>query len=326
MKITEVVVVGAGWSGLTAASRLVAAGHDVVVLEKSRGPGGRSATRREGVFRFDHGAQYFTARSEAFRGRVDAWLDAGLVAEWEPRLRVFGPRPESSGTRADRRLVAVPGMNGLLSRFARNVDCRYQTRVQRLDFDGNWEIRLDDGTRLRSRCLILTAPPAQSQVLLGADHPLCLQLCAVDMQPCWAMMLGYEKFPDCGFDAAFVNEGPLAWLARNNSKPERQGAESWVVHSSPEWAREHLELSPRDVIERMLEALCRIDAAFEARPEVCLAHRWRYALARNALEGGVLTDGESRLVVAGDWCAGNRIEGAWSSGVAAARQIQALVR
>lgn len=326
MKSTEVVVVGAGWAGLTAASRLVAAGHDVVVLEKSRGPGGRSATRREGGFHFDHGAQYFTARSEAFRSRVDTWLAAGLVAEWEPRLRVIGSQPESSGSSPGRRLVAVPGMNGLLSQFSRSVECRFQTRVQRLGFDGNWDIWLDDNTQIRSRCLILTAPPAQSEALLGPGHPLCAEMRGIDMQPCWALMLGYEGTPDCGFDAAFVNEGRLAWLARNNSKPERQGPESWVVHASPDWSGEHLERSPGEVVDRMLEALCKIDPAFEARPQVCLAHRWRYALARNALEGGVLTDGASRLVVAGDWCAGNRIEGAWTSGVAAARQMQAMVR
>ena len=325
MKSTEVIVVGAGWSGLTAASRLVAAGHEVVVLEKSRGPGGRSATRREGMYRFDHGAQYFTARSEAFRNRVATWIGAGLVAEWDPRLRVVGPRPEASGAAPDRRLVAIPGMNGLLSRFSRSVECRFQARVQQLDFDGNWDIRLDDGTRLSSRCLILTAPPAQSAALLGANHPLSAQMRKVDMQPCWALMLGYEDLPDCGFDAAFVNEGQLAWLARNSSKPQRQGPESWVVHASPDWSRENLERSPDEVADRMLDALRRVEPAFVARPDLCLAHRWRYAQARNALERGVLTDGESRLVIAGDWCAGNRVEGAWTSGIEAAQSIKALL-
>jgi predicted NAD/FAD-dependent oxidoreductase len=54
--VPEVVVVGAGPAGLTVARELAAAGREVVVLEKSRGPGGRCSTRRTDHGAFDHGA------------------------------------------------------------------------------------------------------------------------------------------------------------------------------------------------------------------------------------------------------------------------------
>ena len=56
----RIVVVGAGMTGLTAARALSGQGHDVVVIDKARGPGGRMSTRRDNDLRFDHGAQYFT--------------------------------------------------------------------------------------------------------------------------------------------------------------------------------------------------------------------------------------------------------------------------
>jgi len=325
MKATDVIIVGAGWAGLTAAGHLAARGISVMLLDKARGPGGRSSTRREGEFSFDHGAQYFTARSEAFRRRVEAWERAGLVAQWQPRLRVFGPRPDGGHGAPDRRLVAVPGMNGLLRRFAEGLDCRYTSRVTNARFDQRWQIELEDGTRLDAAALLLTAPPPQAAALLSAQHPLHRQLSAVEMQPCWALMLGYEQPVETDFDAAFVNGGHLAWIARNSSKPQRTTAESWVIHAGADWSAEQLELEPDQVAASMLGELCRLDSVFSRKPVVQRAHRWRYALARKPLNEGCLLDGASRLAVAGDWCSGSRIEGAWSSGVAAARRIEALL-
>jgi renalase len=78
----DVVIVGAGIAGLSAAGELVANGRRVVVLEKSRGVGGRMATRRVGDANCDHGAQFFTVRGPAFGGMVAEAREAGSVAKW----------------------------------------------------------------------------------------------------------------------------------------------------------------------------------------------------------------------------------------------------
>ena len=88
-----IAVVGAGISGLLLARALQARGENVVVYEKSRGLGGRLATKRVGTAVFDSGAQYFTAKSERF---------AGLVAEWAARSTWWSPRMST------RRAVSKP--------------------------------------------------------------------------------------------------------------------------------------------------------------------------------------------------------------------------
>lgn len=326
MRKVDVAVIGAGWAGLTAASHLATRGHQVAVLEKSRGAGGRSATRREGGVSFDHGAQYFTARSDAFAHQAERWRRSGLVAEWQPVIEVIGKRPSGAGSAPVSRWVGVPGMNAVLHRFSRGLDCRFRWPVRRMERERNWIIESGEGETIAATAVVVTAPPAQTAEMLGTGHRWHDRLKAIEMNSCWALMLGYESSAGVPFDAAFVNEGPLAWVARDASKPGRDARmETWVVHASSRFSREHLENDEDGVTAKMLDALCEIDEGFDSVATVCRVHRWRYAMAAEPLDQGVMVDDRQRLVVAGDWCAGNRIEGAWTSGVAAARRIEALL-
>ncbi len=319
----DVCVIGAGWAGLTAAAQLKSAGLEVLVVEKARGPGGRCSTRRQAGFAFDHGAQYFTARSPDFKLAVESWQRLGLVAAWEPTLTVFGDRPARAGVAPNARLVAQPGMNAVLKHVGAGLDCRFSSRVEQLVRQrGGWSIQLEPSeTLLHARVMLMTAPPWQAAQLLRGQSDLAERVAAVPMNPSWALMLGYDQPIDSGFDAAFDNEGPLAWLARNSSKPGRSG-EAWLVHADARWSTRYLETSAEHAAGVLLSAFHkRVPAAAAQTPSLISAHRWRYALAPEPLELDYLQDAEAGLVLAGDWCAGNRIEGAWTSGRAAAMQI-----
>jgi renalase len=54
---------------------------------------------------------------------------------------------------------------------------------------------------------------------------------------------------------------------------------------------------------------------------VAAAHRWRWALPVDPLPEPFLLDEKQALGLAGDWCGGPRVEGAYLSGVALARAI-----
>lgn len=310
----DTAIIGAGWSGLAAAQMLAEAGQDVMVVEKSRGPGGRSATRREGKGRFDHGAQYFTARAAAFGRQLQRWLDGGQVATWKPRLTVIGGTRGHSDPDDVRRFVAVPGMNGVCHAMAESVPCRFETRVRALTFDRHWRLELDDGESIEAQRLMITAPPAQAAGLLGAGHPLHEPLSAVRFTPCIAVMVAFGKAFDAGFDAAFVNDdGPLSWIARDSSKPGRSG-ENWVAHATAEWSGQHLDEPPESLNEELVDALTRYLPDEAPEPRRVTVHRWRYAQVAEPLDDGIWTLPEQRLVIAGDWLNGSRIEGAWTSG------------
>lgn len=317
----SVAVVGAGIAGLTAAAALERAGWDVTVFEKSRGPGGRSATRRDGERRFDHGAQYFTCRDPGFTAQTERWLAVGAIGRWDARIVAIegdGRRPVSTEMP---RYVGVPGMSELARRLAEGLRCEYRHRVSGLSHGGRWRLALESGETRTADALVLTVPPAQTSALLEPVAPaMAAAVTAVAMEPCWALMLGYEQPFDPGFDAAFVNRGPLRWIAANHSKPGRDEVECWVAHASGPWSQARLEVTPRQAVEALLPEFRALTGS-AAAPVSVTAHRWRYARALDPLDCELLKDPSRRLVVAGDWCAGSRIEGAWRSGRAAARAL-----
>jgi photolyase PhrII len=319
----RVAVVGAGIAGLSAAGVLQDQGHEVTVFEKSRGLGGRSATRRHGGVGFDHGAQYFTTRSDAFRRAVDAWLERGVVAPGRPR----GGQVHDGGIQASpderERFVALPGMSGIGRVLGDGLEIRTGVRVAPPRREaGRWRLAGDDGAALGDfDALVVSAPAPQAAELLAATAPEpAARAAAVGFAPCWAAMLQFQHPVVAPYDALFFDAGPVRWAARNASKPGRHG-ETWVVHADADWTRGHLDDDRTAVADILCRTLCDLlDAPVDGVVHRD-AHRWLYALADDTPPVGALWDPERSLAVCGDWCNGSRIEGAWLSGQAAAGRL-----
>jgi len=142
---------------------------------------------------------------------------------------------------------------------------------------------------------------------------------SVPMRACWALMLRYATPLALDFDAAFVNEGPLRWLARNLSKPGRSGAETWLLHANSEWSEANYEQSVRRVAQELIETFARIGGV---APQAWTAHRWRHADTAHPLVAGSAWRVEAGLGLCGDWLAGGKVEGAWRSGRALAAAVR----
>ena len=319
----RVGIVGGGLAGLAAAHALAEAGHAAVVFDKGRGPGGRSASRRASAFAFDHGAQYFTARDPHFRSLLETWLREGVVARWEGRIVSLRAGAAALVGEATERFVGTPQMNALAKYLARDVELHPRTRVASIERQGQaWKLDREDGAELGAFAqLIVSAPPAQAAALIGDSSPLGKRAASIAMRPCWAVLLGLAEPFGVAFDGAFCEDPALSWIARDNSKPGRGAAESWVLHASAEWTEAHLGEEPERVARQLAQELERLTAL--RLPPVMHrdAHLWLYAQPDPALSVGVLHDSERGLILAGDAYCGGRIEGAYMSGVAAARRL-----
>ncbi len=375
-------------AGLSAARALVARGRAVVVYDKGRGPGGRMSSRRaesgagrddaprqagRGGLVFDHGAQFFTARDRRFVSQVDRWQRQGVVMPWNGRFVTLAAG-QTVATAEERPpeeswWVGAPTMSAVTKDLAAGLDLRCGapvTSLRRARSDGAWLVGREGETPEAFDRLIVTLPPVQAAALLG--HPdsqiaqgeaglaLLDRLRRVEMAPCWAVMAAFDARLACAADAVKVTDplAPIAWAARDSSKPQRPAGERWVIHASPAWSVEHLESSADAVAALLLRALGAMLAepalaASEVVPAYCSAHRWRYAktmrplapapvqaatsvpqTARPEADGAAAASqpeaevrllADLNLVLAGDWTIGARVESAWLSGQTAADLI-----
>lgn len=323
-RLSSVAVIGAGLAGLSLARRLTSAGVAVTVYDKGRVPGGRVATRRTDFGRLDHGAQYFTARDPAFVGLARGWEEAGVIARWQGHLvTLSGGRVDPAPT--EERWVGVGGMSTIGRHLAEGLDVRTGVRIVRTERHTEGWILETEQERVGKGfdTLVVAVPPAQAVPLLGASPTLTALAASARMSPCWAVLLGFEAPLEVGFDGAFVSEGPLAWVARDASKPGRGGGETWVLHASPEWSQAQVELPADAVHEPLVAAFASLLAPLRVVPTAWQAHRWLYARPIEPLAAGRPFDTEAALAVCGDWCRGPRIEAACLSGLALADQLLA---
>ena len=320
----RVAVVGAGISGLICARRLQDHGFPVTIFEKSRSPSGRAATRRvEPSLSFDHGAQYFTVRDPVFAQSVEAWVQQGIVAEWTGQIvDIDGPNTHRK-TDQPVRYVGVPGMTAMARDLAAQATVHFETRITAINrSEIDWTLTDSaEGTHGPFDHIVLSLPAPQTADLIRG-HSLEEEVRAVPMTPCWAVLIAFNERIDLAWDGAFVSHSPLAWVARNSSKPGRdQSVDSWVLHASPSWSAAHLEDDPELVRETLRAEFAQLTGHVLPSPMHLAAHRWLYSATPLSLDRQALFDDQSGLVICGDWLAGGRVEGAFRSGVAAANRL-----
>lgn len=304
-------IVGAGMAGLSCAAALADIGHQVILLDKALGPGGRMSTRRIdtplGEASFDHGAQYFTARDPGFRSQVAGWAQRGVVASWPL------PAPDA--------WVGTPSMNAVIKDMAKDRDVRWGVHADRIErCGGHWLVSAGEA-QFEGFDAVLIAVPAEQALPFVSLHDFLMarEAMLARSQPCWTAMFTFAQ-PLPGDHAMIRDRGALGWAARNNAKPGRGAIEGWVVQARPEWSIAHLEDDPEQVCTHLLRELADALGAAVPTPIIASAHRWRYAMSAG-LGLGSLWNAELGLGVCGDWLLGPRVECAWLSGQHLARRI-----
>ncbi len=307
----RMAVIGAGIAGLSCAQELRRGGHEVIVFEKSRGIGGRIATRRTPEdLRFDHGAQFFTVQTKAFRqflaGDVNKWQAVGnfdQTRDW---------------------FIGSPDIKSFLRPVAKTLDIRLNTQITSLERSEEfWTLQSDSESFEGFDRVIITAPAPQTAVLAAFSGQFQSAIASVEMDPCWTMMLAFSDPVERDFDVKKSASEHVDWMARNSSKwGRRERPDCWVVHATADWSRHNLELSRDAVLKALLPEVLLELGQTEDDLIYFSAHRWRYANVAKPVGQAFIMDETGTLFGAGDWCAGTCVEHAFTSGFELAHHIR----
>lgn len=313
----RIAVIGAGASGLMAASAAQQQGLICTVFDKARRAGGRMASRRSDWGSFNHGAPFLSMPNQALANdpRLQRALNQSLS-----RLRVSAINGEKSPA-----LVPGNSINALAQHWTQGLTCHFQHALSELKYDGNnWWLKFSGQPSWLGpfERVLMTCPPVQALALLSklpSQYALCQTLQTLHHAPCWSVRWVPKASPTLA-SGEFVRDDlrahGIALCIREDLRPQGDGAPRLTLHATEAWSVAHLEDSSEQAAEALMSAAATA-LRLPASAEHLDAHRWRYGYVTRAA-GQPFLRGSNGLLYAGDACLGATAIDAMHSGLAAA--------
>lgn len=330
--ITEVAIIGAGSAGCLLANLLDKAGTNCLLIEKSRGMGGRCSRRHISTdktksYAIDLGGADISPEKVTnliLKDILDYWYTSGYICQWKKKVSRFNHLHEDS--KAVTTLCGAPSMNTLHSNIASHINILTQSRVCKLErADGNWHLFDDKGDIVAiSKKLVVTAPPEQTRALLKTVDALSNislpDTLPHESLPQYVCAIGFDQ--PLAMDADVYQGGHLSLhkSIRERSKPDRTYpshlADIWVLHSTYEWAQEQRHSDSNAAAAKLTDAFCK-HFGIEAKPMLLTSHYWRMAKYKTTTHPPCqfVWNEQHEIGFSGDWLGGGGTVGALTSAI-----------
>ena len=149
----DVIIVGAGLSGSYLARKVKEIGLNTLIIEKSKGIGGRFSTKPVGRGIADYGCQYLKPKTKELSELIQSLKNKNLIKK-------------SNVLQDDEAFIAPYGMNKIPQYLSLGVSTLLNQKVSSIKKTSNqWEIKTNSFI-LKSKMLVLTMPINQVSELL----------------------------------------------------------------------------------------------------------------------------------------------------------------
>lgn len=341
-----IAVIGAGVSGLSAASLLSRAGFRVRIFEKSRGVSGRAASRTREGCRYDHGANYFTVEDAEVHHWIFEELNPeglveidGTILPFDSSGEVKEPDKSHGGTAKYSYRDGISSL-GKKMRDRFDLDIAHGNRITGLKKQSGhagWTLMDEEGRRHGEYGAVLTTTPlAQAIPMLEAsdfDGKLRADLRdsfrGVRYFSQFSVVLNFSEPQHLPKNAyALINDDrahSVAWVSNEGFKTGHvpDGESLFVVQMSPQWSSEREGWEKSEFAERVFRQVSDLFDDDLPHPGWSDVQWWKFAHPRPGEKiSPPETATESGLYFAGDAFVGKgRVAGALKSGFEAARDI-----
>ena len=331
--MVEVAVIGAGIAGLTCARKLQQAGKSVVLIDKSRGLGGRLATRRLAGTHADHGVCYLQAKGDRFGQWIDELVSVGILRVWTTGIhRLTADGSLQSPPKFANCYAAPLGATSIAKYLGRDLEIVGDKLITAIDpIADSWQLSSKDPEfSLTAAQVVIATPPAQALAITkAAIDPTCIQqLSSVQFSRSISAIAVYPTTDQIAAAAIpwkgiqCIEHPTLAWIGLDSSKQLNPTQPVLVIQSSAAFAEQYFDAPDLAIVgQKLIDAIAPLVPTL-TMPELVQVHRWGYAFAQNPLSTQFLTaQTTAPLYFGGDWCDGNRVESAYLSGMALADRI-----
>ena len=318
--MNKITIIGSGFSSAVLSKNLKE--KNVLIFDKSRGPGGRSSTRRvEHVGVFDHGLQFICPKKKEFKLFLKQHLTS-FVKEWDGEFILF----EENKKIEKKKYIGKSGNNDFVKKLI-SSNVHYQKELLSIEKkDKKWLLEFKDNSKQECEKLILTIPLEQCKKII---LPLNLDLEVIgSMEPNLTAMIAFDK--SLGISAngyRFEKNFILGWAANESSKIRSENntnLELWTLQSSLFFAQKKFQdyrSNKEEVINLMVGEFLNLFNIKNTKIVHKDIHGWLYAFKKENFSHKFYWNEEINLGICGDWMCGSKAEDAWSSASALSDQI-----
>ena len=313
----NVAVIGAGITGITLAN-LLQKKFNLTVFEKSRGVGGRMATRRAKPYQFNHGAQYFKIENKEFKDFLQPLILNKIIKPLEANQIEILNKKVIKRTKIYNKqyFTAESKMNSVVkylinNNFSIKLLCKIEKIIKEND---KWFV-IESGQVSFGPYdwLIITIPPNQAKEILYNNFKFLDIIKKIKMRSCYSLMLGFDKFEEFDFDTALFLDEDVRWLSISKKILEKKKYYNLLINSSYNFTEQNINDSKDKISNYLIKQVSDILKCELNNYKHKALHFWKYAMSEKNNNLGSLLDEDFKIIVCGDWCMNGKVEGGFLS-------------